>query len=153
MTMTHQAEESLLRSKYILGYDRYLNLLRQSFGSRLPDEKYIETGSQMMGEVERVEESIRLARDDGHEVAIVSSGDAGVYGMSSLVLEMLSRSPGVVEVEVIPGVTASLSAAALVGAPLGHDFATISLSDLLTEKEVIVSRVDSAAKAVCIGVL
>jgi precorrin-3B C17-methyltransferase len=79
----------------------------------------------------------------GRRVALVSSGDAGVYGMASLVLETAEDVAGV-EVEVVPGVTAALSAAALLGAPLGHDFACISLSDLLTPWPVIERRLEAA---------
>ncbi len=78
-------------------------------------------------------------------MALVSSGDAGVYGMASLVLETAERLPGV-EVEVVPGVTAALSAAALLGAPLGHDFACLSLSDLLTPWPVIERRLDAGGR-------
>jgi len=79
-------------------------------------------------------------------VALICSGDAGVYGMSGLILELVGESDSPI-VEVIPGVTAALSGGALLGAPLGHDFAVISLSDLLTPMELIEDRLLHAAKA------
>ena len=89
--------------------------------------------------------AIEKARS-GMTVALICSGDAGVYGMSGLILELVGEedSPAV---EVIPGVTAALSGGALLGAPLGHDFAVISLSDLLTPMELIEDRLFHAAKA------
>jgi precorrin-3B C17-methyltransferase len=81
----------------------------------------------------------------GRRVAVVSSGDAGIYGMASLVLETAVEVSGV-EVEVVPGVTAALAAAALLGAPLGHDFACVSLSDLLTPWAVIERRLEAAGQ-------
>jgi cobalt-precorrin 5A hydrolase/precorrin-3B C17-methyltransferase len=81
---------------------------------------------------------------DGRRVALVCSGDAGIYGMASLVLELAE---GTVDVEVVPGVTAALTSAAIAGAPLGHDNATISLSDLLTRWDVIERRLQAAADA------
>ena len=83
---------------------------------------------------------------------MICSGDAGVYGMAGLILELLPEFPGV-EAEIVPGVTAALSGAALLGAPLGHDFAVISLSDLLTPAEVIEKRLRAAAQgdfSICI---
>jgi precorrin-3B C17-methyltransferase len=92
-------------------------------------------------EVERAQEAIKLARS--HAVAIVSGGDAGVYGMAGIVLEVLEHSGADLEVEVIPGVTAANAAASRVGSPLSGDFAVISLSDLLTPFEVIEQRLDA----------
>jgi precorrin-3B C17-methyltransferase len=104
----------------------------------------------MTGETERAREAIARARA-GARVALVSSGDPGVYGMASLVLEILRdegwrRGVGP-DVSIVPGVTALGSCAALAGAPLGHDFCAISLSDLLTPWEVIARRLDAAAGA------
>src|SRR5262249_15460451 len=102
-------------------------------------------------ERERALEALDLARA-GKRVALVSSGDAGVYGMGSVLLEEVELSgltlPAQVDVdvEVIPGVTAATAAAALLGAPLGHDFACISLSDLLTPWEIIERRLQAAAE-------
>ena len=97
--------------------------------------------SSMGKEVERAQQAIKLARS--HAVAIVSGGDAGVYGMAGIVLEVLEHSGAEIEVEVIPGVTAANAAASRVGSPLSGDFAVISLSDLLTPLEVIEQRLDA----------
>lgn len=97
--------------------------------------------SSMGKEVERAQQAIELARS--HAVAIVSGGDAGVYGMAGIVLEVLEHSGAVIDVEVIPGVTAANAAASRIGSPLSGDFAVISLSDLLTPLEVIEQRLDA----------
>lgn len=99
----------------------------------------------MTHEVERCEKAIAMARE-GARVAVVSSGDSGIYGMAGLIFELLSGDTGV-EVEVIPGVPAFVAASALLGAPLMHDFASISLSDLLTDWTLIETRLEAAAKA------
>jgi precorrin-3B C17-methyltransferase len=84
---------------------------------------------------------------EGRRVAVISSGDAGIYGMASIVLEILASRQAEVDIEVVPGVSAVNACAALLGAPLGHDFAVISLSDLLTPWERIEKRLDAAAAA------
>jgi precorrin-3B C17-methyltransferase len=97
--------------------------------------------SSMGKEVERAKKAIGLART--HNVAIVSGGDAGGYGMACIVLEVLEHGGVDIAVEVVPGVTAANAAASLVGSPLSGDFATISLSDLLTPLEEIERRLDA----------
>ena len=92
-------------------------------------------------EVERAKKAIELAQSG--RVAIVSGGDAGVYGMAGIVLEVLEHSGAEIPVEVVPGVTAANAGASLVGSPLSGDFAAISLSDLLTPLEVIEKRLDA----------
>ncbi len=99
----------------------------------------------MTHEVERCRKAISLAKE-GKKVAVVSSGDSGIYGMAGLIYELLGEDAGV-EVEVIPGVPAFVAAASLLGAPLMHDFASVSLSDLLTDWALIETRVEAAAKA------
>jgi precorrin-3B C17-methyltransferase len=136
--LTPQAEAALRDAEVIVGYDAYLEALKLlGLGAEL-------CGSPIGAEAERASLALRLAAA-GRRVALVSSGDAGVYGMASLVLEAAERLPGV-EVEVVPGVTAALAAASLLGAPLGHDFACISLSDLLTPWPVIEARLDAAGR-------
>ncbi len=113
-----------------------------------------ETG--MKGEVERCRKALELARN-GKKVAVISSGDAGIYAMAGLVLELAlstddDSSGGngdthLPEIDVIPGLPAFVSAASILGAPLMHDFASISLSDLLTPWELIKDRVEAAASA------
>ena len=99
----------------------------------------------MTHEVERARQAIDKARE-GYRVCLVSSGDSGVYGMAGLVLELLKEDDKI-KVEIIPGVMASSASAAILGAPLMHDFAVISLSDLLTDLRLIEERVIAAAKA------
>jgi precorrin-3B C17-methyltransferase len=125
------------------GYSTYLDLLEPEL---LAGKAVVETG--MTGEVERVQRAVDLALA-GERVAVVSSGDAGIYAMAGLVLEVLEER-GLLEdlpCEVLPGVPALAAAAALLGAPLTHDFACVSLSDLLTPWEVIARRLDAAASA------
>ena len=136
--MTEQARAALLESDVIAGYKTYINLVRDAY----PDKEFYENG--MRGEIERCEACVEFAKE-GKAVALVCSGDAGVYGMASPLLEVAERE-GFTEVEIIPGVTAALSGAAMLGAPLSTDFCVISLSDLLTPWEVIENRLLSAAK-------
>ncbi len=124
--MTMEAYECLSRCECIVGYTVYVDLVRQLF----PDKVYYST--PMTQEVERCQWAIEQAAS-GREVAMVCSGDSGVYGMAGLVCELAGEETGV---EVLPGVTAACSGAALLGAPLAHDFAVISLSDRLIEKRL-----------------
>lgn len=135
--MTIEADEILQEVDVIAGYKKYIELVRDEY----PEKEYIENG--MMGEEERCRMAFETA-NSGKSVAVICSGDSGVYGMASLVL-MLSEEFAEVEIEVIPGVTAALSGGAVLGAPLGHDFAIISLSDLLTPWEKIEKRLTCAA--------
>jgi precorrin-2 C20-methyltransferase/precorrin-3B C17-methyltransferase len=136
--LTRQALEVLQSAEVIIGYEGYLQLLA-SLG--LSAEM---RGSPIGAEARRAGQALELARQ-GRRVALVSSGDAGVYGMASLVLETAEGLPDL-DVEVVPGVTAAVSAAALLGAPLGHDFACVSLSDLLTPWEVIERRLHAVGQ-------
>jgi precorrin-3B C17-methyltransferase len=136
-SMTEYCGRRLRESDVIVGYTGYTKLLRPF----LPGKTYHETG--MTRETERCREAIELAKS-GKTVSVVCSGDSGVYGMASLIFELAGDMPSV-EIEVIPGVTAAVSGAALLGAPIGHDFAVISLSDLLTPWEVIAKRIQAAA--------
>ena len=137
--MTIRAHEVLEGCDYICGYTVYCDLVRPLF----PDKEYIST--PMTGEEKRVVLAFEKA-DEGNEIAMICSGDAGVYGMAGLVYEIGRQYPEV-EIEVIPGVTAALSGAALLGAPLIHDFCLISLSDRLTPWELIEKRLRAAASA------
>ena len=134
--LTLRAVEALEAADVIVGYTLYVELIRP----RLPGKEFRATG--MRGEVERCKLALELARS-GRSVAVICSGDAGVYGMAGLVCELIGDAP--VEVEVVGGLTAATSGAALLGAPLGHDFAVISLSDQLTPWEVIERRLQCAA--------
>ena len=124
----------------VAGYKTYVDLIRPF----LARQQIVATG--MRQEIERCREVVRLACL-GQRVALVSSGDAGIYGMAGILIECLAQVDRLdVEVEIIPGITAANAAASLLGAPLMHDFAVISLSDLLTPWEVIVRRVRLAAE-------
>lgn len=143
--MTCACRNAIEKSDIIAGYSTYIDLVSPLF----PEKPVYQTG--MTREVERCVEALQLA-EDGKIVAMVCSGDAGVFGMSGLVYE-LSRDYPEVEIEVIPGVTAALSGSAVLGAPLTHDFAVISLSDLLTPWELIEKRLGLAAQGdFCIAI-
>ena len=137
--MTYQASEALEKSEVIIGYTVYTGLIRERF----PDKKYLST--PMRQEVVRCEMAMDEAMK-GRTVAMVCSGDAGIYGMAGLLYEMGQGYPEV-ELEVVPGITAANGGAAVLGAPLMHDFAVISLSDLLTPWELIEKRLCAAAEA------
>lgn len=137
--MTMEAADILEQCSVIAGYTVYVELLREKY----PDKEYLVTG--MRREKERCEMALASA-DSGRQTAMVCSGDAGVYGMAGILLELADAYPGV-EIRVIAGVTAALSGAAVLGAPLGHDFAVVSLSDLLTPWEKIEKRLALAAQA------
>lgn len=134
--MTAEASAVLEKCTLIVGYTVYCDLLRPLF----PDKEYYTTG--MRQEKERV--IYALGRSVERDTALVCSGDAGVYGMAGLAFELAEDFPET-EITVVPGVTAALSGAALLGSPLTNDFAVISLSDLLTPREVIDKRVEGAA--------
>ena len=137
--MTVRAQEALKASDILIGYTVYIDLVKEHF----PDKEKLTTG--MRKEVERCELALEKAAE-GKGVAMICSGDAGVYGMSGLIEELAVKYEGV-EVETIPGVSAVLSGAAILGAPLMHDFAVISLSDLMTPWEKIEKRLECAAAA------
>lgn len=136
--MTIEAAEVLRACDVIVGYKTYINLIKEHFAGK----EFLET--PMRGEVERCHMAFAKAQE-GKRVAMISSGDAGIYGMSGLMYEIRQEYPGI-KVEVIAGVTAASSGAALLGAPLIHDFTVISLSDLLTPWEVIENRLVKAAE-------
>lgn len=137
--MTIKAVKALEKSQLIVGYTVYIDLIREYF----PQKELRST--PMMKEVERCQMALQEA-DAGQTVSMVCSGDSGVYGMSGLILELAKNYPEV-KIEMIPGVTAACGGAALLGAPICHDFAVISLSDLLTPMELIEERVACAAKS------
>ena len=139
--ITPRAEAALERADVIVGYGAYIDLIAPRYAHR-PDKKLI--ASAMKQEVDRCRQVLDLARS-GANVALISSGDAGVYGMAGLMLEVAEDSR--IDVEIVPGVTAACSAAAILGAPLTHDFAVISLSDLLTPWALIEKRLALATEA------
>lgn len=134
--MTFRAYEAMEKSDVIVGYKTYMDLIKEYYpGKEMKN-------SQMTKEVDRCIDVLKLAKE-GKNVALISSGDAGVYGMAGIMLEIAD---GEVEVEIIPGVTATNAAAAIVGAPVMHDYVTISLSNLLTDWELIKKRLELAAQ-------
>lgn len=137
--MTLRADRALRNCDVIVGYHVYVDLVRD----RYPGKEFLTT--PMTQEARRCELALELARE-GKNVAMVCSGDSGIYGMAALVYELRGEDP-LPEVEVIPGLTAACSGAALLGAPLTHDFAVISLSDRLTSWETIERRLEAAASA------
>lgn len=134
--MTLKALEVVKKCDVIVGYSFYIELI----GDLIEGKEVIKTG--MRGEIERCRMAIDSARS-GKETCIISTGDAGLYGMAGPIYEMAEG----VEIEVVPGVTSSFSAASELGAPIMHDFCTISLSDLMTPWDAILKRVECAAKA------
>jgi precorrin-3B C17-methyltransferase len=141
--LSPKAREALVDADVVVGYKGYLQLIEPEV---LKGKEVISTG--MTKEIERCRKAIEKALE-GKNTAVVSSGDSGIYGMAGLVLELLIEEGRLddVEVEMVPGVPALAAAAALLGAPLMHDFAVISLSDLLTPWEIIEQRVKAALEA------
>ncbi len=135
--LTAQAQSALTQAEVLCGYTVYLDLIRPYF----PEKEFYSTG--MTRELDRCRWALETARA-GRKVALVCSGDAGVYGMASPLLELAEEFPDV-PVEVVPGLTAALSGGAVLGAPLAHDFCVISLSDRLTPWAVIEKRLAAAA--------
>ncbi len=131
-----QAKNAIENSDVVVGYTVYVELVKALY----PDKEYLTTG--MTKEIERCRICFDLAKQ-GKAVALVCSGDAGVYGMASPMYELLPEYEGV-ELNVVPGITAANSGAAMLGAPLNHDYCVISLSDLLTPWELIEKRLRAA---------
>ncbi len=142
--LTFRAREAIGEADVIIGYRTYVRLVRELIEGK--EVHY--TG--MTEELERARKAVDLAYA-GRKVALISSGDVGIYGMAGPALEILKergwRRGAGIEVEVVPGVTALSACASVLGAPLVHDFAAISLSNLLTPWEVIVERIEAAARA------
>lgn len=138
--MTPAAGEALAAAEVIVGYQTYLDLIPEF----LVGKEVI--ASQMMKEVDRCRKALDLAAE-GKKVALVSGGDPGIYAMAGLVFEMAKEQGASVPIEVIAGIAALNACAARLGAPLMHDFAAVSLSDLLTPWEKIEKRLEAAAAA------
>lgn len=135
--LTAQARAALQNADVLCGYTVYIDLVRPLF----PEKEVYATG--MTREIDRCRWALEKAQRS-KTVALVCSGDAGVYGMASPLLELAGNYPDV-EVEIVPGLTAALSGGAVLGAPLAHDFCVISLSDRLTPWAVIEKRLACAA--------
>lgn len=137
--LTGRARAALEGCDLIVGYTAYIELVKPDF----PEKEVLSTG--MRREVDRCRAAVEAALT-GRDVAVVCSGDSGVYGMAGLIYEV-AQEYDPIEIEVVPGITAACGGAAVLGAPLTHDFAVISLSDLLTPWEKIEKRLSAAAQA------
>lgn len=135
--MTVKAVEVIEKADVVTGYTTYVELLKEFF----PNKNYIAT--PMMREVERCRIAVKEAMKE-QTVAMVSSGDSGIYGMAGIIYQVADELQADIEIETVPGVTAASAAASVLGAPLMHDLAIISLSDLMTPLDLIMKRVDCA---------
>ena len=151
--MTVKCVEVIKEADIVTGYTTYVEMLKEFF----PDKKYLAT--PMMQEVKRCRMAVEEAMKD-QTVAMVSSGDSGIYGMAGIIYQVAEEMGADIEIEtvpgvtaasaaasVLPGVTAASAAASVLGAPLMHDFAVISLSDLMTPLSLIMKRVDCAGQS------
>ncbi|ADL51962.1 precorrin-3B C(17)-methyltransferase [Clostridium cellulovorans] len=137
--MTQKALKVLEEADIIIGYTAYIELVKKIF----PEKEYIATA--MKKEIERCKIAVEQSLE-GKTVAMVSSGDSGIYGMAGILLQLVNAQKEAIDFEVIPGVTAANAAAAILGAPLMHDFSVISLSDLMTPLDLIMKRVECSAE-------
>lgn len=139
--MTSRAIEALRNADIVVGYNYYIPFISHLLKE---DAEVVKNG--MKQEQKRIEKAVEIA-EGGRDVCVMSSGDSGIYGMAPLVYEMLKEKGVDAEVEVIPGISAFQKAASLLGAPIGHDFCVISLSDLMTPWAVIEKRIKAAIDA------
>lgn len=139
--LTIGARDILGKVDVVVGYKYYFQFVAHYLQ---PDAECVDTG--MRQETARAREAFRFA-DEGKEVAVISSGDAGIYGMAPLIYEMAEELNSDIEIEVLPGISAFQTAASILGAPIGHDFCIISLSDLMTPWAKIERRIIAAAEA------
>ena len=138
--LTPAAEKALAAADVVVGYRTYLDLIQDLLQGKTV------ISSSMLQEVDRCMKAFELA-ESGQRVVMVSGGDPGIYAMAGLIYEIAVQKDSKIPISVIPGLAAVNSCAARLGAPLMHDFATISLSDLLTPMEVIEKRLHAAASA------
>lgn len=137
--MTAKAIDVIEKADLITGYTTYVEMLKEFF----PNKKYLST--PMMQEIKRCRMAVEEAQK-AQTVAMVSSGDSGIYGMAGIIYQVAEEMKADIEIETVPGVTAASAAASVLGAPLMHDFAVISLSDLMTPLDVIWKRIDCAGQ-------
>jgi precorrin-3B C17-methyltransferase len=138
--MSVRACEVIEAADIVVGYITYIRILKKYFSLK---EVF---SSGMKKEADRCRKALEFAKE-GMNVALVSSGDSGVYGMAGIMLEIIAQEKSGIETEVIPGITSATASASLLGAPIMHDHAVISLSDLLTDWELIKKRIEFAASA------
>lgn len=134
--MTLKAKQAIEESNIVVGYNKYIDMIKPL----VEDKELFSTG--MRGEEARCRKALELSKEN-NTVALISTGDSGIYGMAGLILQMQEDE----NVEIIPGVTASSAAGSVIGAPLMHDNCNISLSDLMTPYDLIKKRVRNAADA------
>ena len=134
--MTLKAKQAIEESNIVVGYNKYIDMIKPL----VEDKELFSTG--MRGEEARCRKALELSKEN-NTVALISTGDSGIYGMAGLILQMQEDEI----VEIIPGVTASSAAGSVIGAPLMHDNCNISLSDLMTPYDLIKKRVRNAADA------
>jgi len=139
--ISRRAYQILKEVEVIVGYKKYIDCIKELISEE--QQIYI---SGMRKEKERVQKAIDYA-NQGKSCALISSGDPGVYGMAGLALEMVEKQKINLKTEIIPGITAANAAAAVLGAPLMHDYTVISLSDILTPWDLIKKRLEAAAAA------
>ncbi len=139
--VTPRARKAITGADVVVGYKTYLDLVADFI---LPDQQVI--SSAMMQEIDRCRKALALA-DAGQQVALVCGGDPGIYAMAGLVYELALATNSQSQINIIPGIAALNACAAILGAPLMHDFAAISLSDLMTPWEIIEKRLEAAAMA------
>ena len=137
--MTFKAADVIQNADVVTGYTTYVNMIKPYF----PDKTYKATG--MMKEVDRCKMAIEDAMA-GMDVAMISSGDSGIYGMAGIIYQLADEMKADIEIDTVPGITAASTAASVLGAPLMHDLAIISLSDLMTPIDLIMKRVDCAGQ-------
>ncbi len=135
--MTFKAAEVIQNADVVTGYTTYVNIIKPYF----PEKTYKATG--MMKEVDRCRMAIEDAME-GKDVAMISSGDSGIYGMAGIIYQLAAEMNADIDIDTVPGITAASTAASVLGAPLMHDLAIISLSDLMTPIDLIMKRVDCA---------
>ena len=136
--MTLRAVEAIEKADIVTGFTTYVKILQEFF----PDKEYKSNG--MTKEVDRCRMAVEEAMK-GQDIVMVSSGDSGIYGMAAICYQVADEMDADIEIDVVPGITAASSAAAILGAPLTHDTALISLSDRLTPWDLIEKRLDAAA--------
>lgn len=137
--MTQKCIDVIEKADVVAGYTTYVEMLKEFF----PDKNYMVT--PMKQEIRRCEMAVEEAMKD-QTVAMVSSGDSGIYGMAGIIYQVAEEKHANIEIETVPGVTAASAAASVLGAPLMHDFSIISLSDLMTPLDLIMKRVDCAGQ-------
>ena len=144
--ITPRACEALKKCQIIIGHQLYLDLIQTLIQDK------IQIATPWGDEIERVDMAINKTIE-GNDVSLISSGDIGIYGLGGLALERLGENNLEINYEIIPGITSANACASILGAPLAHDFLTLSLSDLLVPKKTILKRAEFAGKGGFVSVL